>query len=123
MGKGGGGFEGFKPPFEVKNLRKNRRGGFFLFRHVVAKKFCEKTPPRFLAFFLTYKNLPFLAKKPPLGQNRAHVWVWVWVFLKSGYGYGYGYLGMKKPGIPKMGMGMGIPEPGILYAYWHAVDE
>ena len=41
------------------------------------------------------------------------VWVWVWVILISGYGYRYGYLGMKKPGIPKMGMGMGIPEPGI----------
>ena len=27
--------------------------------------------------------------------------------MGMGYGYGYGYLGMKKPGIPKMGMGMG----------------
>jgi hypothetical protein len=30
-----------------------------------------------------------------------------------GYGYRYGYLGLKKPGIPKMAMDMGIPEPGI----------
>ena len=31
-----------------------------------------------------------------------------------GYGYGYGYLGMKRPGIPNMGIGMGIPEPGVV---------
>ena len=24
---------------------------------------------------------------------------------------------MKKPGIPKMGMGMGIPEPGIVWGH------
>ena len=48
------------------------------------------------------------------------------IFGYGRYGYGYRYLknvgmGMgiwvwKKPGIPKIGMGMGIPEPGILGA-------
>ncbi len=29
---------------------------------------------------------------------------------------------MKKPGIPKMGMGMGIPEPGVLGAQTTTTD-
>ncbi len=34
-----------------------------------------------------------------VGMGIFEIWVW----------YGNGYLGMKKPGIPEMGMGMGIP--------------
>jgi hypothetical protein len=36
--------------------------------------------------------------------------------VRCGYEYGYGYLGMKKLGIPKTGMGMGMLEPGILFS-------
>ena len=39
-----------------------------------------------------------------MGMGIFKKWVWVRVWV----------LGMKKPGIPKMGMGMGIPEPGIV---------
>jgi hypothetical protein len=50
-----------------------------------------------------------------LSEEVKTLYTWFGYEISSGYeyGYGYGYLGMKKPGILKMGMGMGIPEPGI----------
>ena len=56
--------------------------------------------------------IPFI--ETLIGDNFIPIFGYVRCGYGYGYGYGYRYLGMKKPGIPKMGIGMGIPEPGIV---------
>ncbi len=54
---------GFKP-LEVKKLSAEIGWGSFLSRHVVVKKFSQKTPYRTGIFSDVQKTYPFTAKNP-----------------------------------------------------------